>query len=148
MNNKNEFPTVEELSNGFSEFKKESSTDLLGTSVTLNYENGNRAVYAFLDEECMKVSYVADDQVEVYACVYTLVSPRKGIYLVDFIEDRGQSESVTTVIDKNNNIATTMRAKLPTREEAYIPVGAGNRKDTNDICYSRISSCCCRYAFF
>lgn len=120
MNNKNEFPTVEELSNGFSEFKKESSTDLLGTSVTLNYENGTRVVYAFLDEECMKVSYVADDQVEVYACVYTLVSPRKGIYLVDFIEDRGQSESVTTVIDKNNNIATTMRAKLPTREEADI----------------------------
>ncbi|BBF43550.1 MoaF protein precursor [Lachnospiraceae bacterium KM106-2] len=120
MSNKNDFPTVEELSNGFSEFKKESTKDLLGTSVTLNYENGSNVIYTFLDEECMKASYSKDGQEEAYACIYTAVSPREGIYLVDFIEDHGLSQSITTVIDKNLGIATTMRAQLPTREEADV----------------------------
>lgn len=120
MSNKNEFPTVEELSNGFSEFKKESTQDLLNTSIILNYENGNRAIYTFLDNECMRVSYSVDGQDEVYACIYSAVSPRAGIYLVDFIEDRGQSQSITTVIDINQGIATTMRAVLPSREEADV----------------------------
>ncbi|SHK79918.1 hypothetical protein SAMN05216582_11827 [Selenomonas ruminantium] len=51
---------------------------------------------------------------------YTLVSPRKGIYLLDYIESHVKALSVTFVLDMNRRMGTIMRAQLPAREEADI----------------------------
>ncbi len=118
--NKNEFPTVEELSNGFSEFKLETAKDLVSKTLELNFENGLKAVYKFLSEDCIEVEYLKDNEMKKYSSIYSIVSPREGIYLVDFIEHRERPYSVTTVIDLKKEIATRMQATLPTKEEADV----------------------------
>lgn len=139
MANQNEFPTVEELSVGFSEFKLEPAVELIGQSITLDYEDGFSAVYAFLDHECLKVCYagaipdieeaVQAEQPDVYTCLYSAVSPRKGIYLVDLIEYHERPRSVTTVIDCNRGIATSLWAQLPTSEEADVSMLVRGKND-------------------
>ncbi len=120
MQEKKDFPTVQELSNGFSEFKLEQAQELVGNEIKLYYENGQIVTYGFLDSECLKVKYQGAGDDELYACVYSAVSPRKDIYIIDFIQSYGQTQSVTTVIDLRKEIATTMMAILPTKEEADI----------------------------
>lgn len=119
MNN-NEFPTVEELSDGFSEFKLESKTDLLGEKIDIYFEDGTSVIYEFLTEDTLNLEYTSDNISKRYVSIYSIVSPREGIYLVDFIEHRDKAFSVTSVIDMNKNIVTSMRASLPSKEEAYI----------------------------
>ncbi len=53
----NEFPTVEELSNGFSEFKLEEAKELKDTTIELFYEDDKKVIYDFLDKNCIRVEY-------------------------------------------------------------------------------------------
>lgn len=115
-----EFPTIQELSNGFSEFRLEQSKELLGREVTLYYEDGHQVIYKFLDHESLKITYKYKDKEEVYASVYTLVSPRENIYMVDFIQSFGDTKSVTTIINLNRKIATTLTGILPSKEEVAM----------------------------
>lgn len=120
MQAENNFPTVQELSNGFSEFKLDQAKELISKELKLFYEDEQITTYTFLDSECLKVKYQGAGEDETYACVYSAVSPRKDIYIIDFIQSYGQTQSVTTVIDLLKEIATTMVAILPTKEEADI----------------------------
>ena len=119
INVKNEFPTVEELSNGFSEFKLEEAVELSNKEIELFYEDGQKVVYQFLDKNCLRVT-CEGEHVTSFACIYSAVSPRNNLYFVDFIQANGMSQSVTTVLDFNKMIATTLTATLPSREQADI----------------------------
>jgi hypothetical protein len=111
-----EFPTVQELSNGFSEFKLEQAKEVIGKKVTLYYEAGYQAIYEFLDHESIKIKYKYEGSEEIYASIYTAVSPRENIYIIDFIQAFGDTKSVTTVIDFNKKNATTLIGILPSKE--------------------------------
>lgn len=115
-----DFPTVEELSQGFSEFKLPQADELVGRKIILNYENGYEMIYEFLDNETIKVKYINGEVEEKISAIYTAVSPREKIYVIDFIWSFGETKSFTTVIDLNKNIATTLIAKLPDKEEVAI----------------------------
>ena len=116
--NKREFPTIEELSNGFSEFSLPQSDEMIGKSMVLYYEDKSRMTLEFLSDDVMKVSF--SDTEETVAATYVLVSPRKGIYFLDFVKSYGDTCSVSTVIDVNKGIATTLFGSLPNREEVMI----------------------------
>ena len=75
IENNREFPTVLELSQGFSEFRLPQSEDFIGKKLELNYENGHKVIYNFIDFETLKCTYKHDDD-ELVASIYTLVSPR------------------------------------------------------------------------
>ncbi|MDS0525816.1 molybdenum cofactor biosynthesis F family protein [Clostridium sp. SHJSY1] len=115
-----DFPTVEELSKGFSEFKLSQANELVGTKVILNYENGYEVIYEFLDNETIRVKCINEKLEEKVSSIYTVVAPRKRIYIIDFIWSFGETKSFTTVIDFNKNIATTLIAQLPNKEEVSI----------------------------
>lgn len=118
--NERGFPTIEELSQGFSEFRLPQVQDFVGKDMELNYENGTQTVYHFYDEEVVKVIINNGDHEEKATAVYTAVSPRDGIYVIDFVKSYGDTVSMTTVLDLNKGIATTMEGILPTREEVEI----------------------------
>lgn len=115
-----DFPTVQELSNGFSEFKLEPAKELIGKKITLYFEAGYQAVYEFLDDEALKIKYIYEDHEALYTSVYTAVSPRENIYMVDFIQSFGDTHSMTTIIDLKREIATTLIGTLPTQEEVAM----------------------------
>lgn len=118
--NNREFPTVLELSQGFSEFRLPQSEDFIGKRLELNYEKGYKVIYDFIDFETLKCSYIQGDTEEMVASMYTLVSPRDNIYILDFIWSYGETKSITTVIDLNKNIATTLVGVLPNKEEVSV----------------------------
>jgi hypothetical protein len=70
------FPTVQELSNGFSEFKLDQAEELVSKEITLFYDDGQITTYKFLDSECLKVKHQGPGEDQTYACVYSAVSPR------------------------------------------------------------------------
>ncbi len=111
---------VETLSEGFSEFRMEQACDLAGKEIVLYYKGGYSVAYNFINEDTLSVEYKNGDDVEVVAAKYTAAKLRDGIYYVDYIWSCGYTKSVSTVIDFNENIATTLCAKLPTLEEAQV----------------------------
>ncbi|MBY6777410.1 MoaF N-terminal domain-containing protein, partial [Clostridium botulinum] len=120
IENNREFPTVLELSQGFSEFRLPQSGEFIGKKLELNFEKGYKVVYDFIDFETLKCTYIEGDAEEMVASIYTLVSPRKNIYILDFIWSYGETKSITTVLDLNKNIATTLVGILPIEEEVSV----------------------------
>lgn len=102
-----EFPTIEELSQGFSEYRLPQIEEIVGQTYTLNYET-------------VKIIDRAEDKEEKTSAIYTAVSPRKNIIMIDCVCSYGDTKSLTTVIDLNKNIATTLTGLLPNREEVLI----------------------------
>ncbi|MGI5892361.1 MAG: MoaF C-terminal domain-containing protein [Bacillota bacterium] len=115
-----DFVTVEELSQGFSEYSLPKTKDLVGKKIELYYENGPKVEYEFLDAETLKYVCGEGDAVEKTAAIYHAVSPRENIYFIDFIYSYGETKSITTILDFNDNIATTAIGILPTKEEVLI----------------------------
>ena len=113
----NEFPTVEELSNGFSEFKLEEAKELKDTTIELFYEDSKKVNYHFLDKNCIRVEY---ENNIIYSSIYSAVSPSENMYIIDFMKGYGAPSSITIVVDYNKGIATTLVGKLPTKEEADV----------------------------
>lgn len=120
MSVENDFPTVEELSNGFSEFKLECTNEFIGKTLHLYDEKNNQVDYTFTDSVNLEISYFGTKQSKITVSAYTIVCPRNGIYMLDYIESHEKAKSVTIVIDINPGIATIMNAQLPTKEEADI----------------------------
>jgi len=118
--NEREFPTIEELSQGFSEFRLPQVREFAGKEIVLNYEDGTQAIYHFYDDEVLKVIIRNGEREEKSTAVYTAVSPRNEIYVIDFVKSYGDTVSITTVLDLKKKIATTMEGKLPTREEVEV----------------------------
>ncbi len=119
MNKKNDFPTVEELSNGFSEFRLEQSDALLEKILHLYDKNNEEYTYTFVSTTKLEVDSATQES-PLSIENYTLVSPRKNIYLLDYIESHEQAVSVTIVLDLDRKIGTIMRAQLPAKEEADV----------------------------
>lgn len=115
-----DFVTVQELSEGFSEYSLPQRQDLIGKTFELYYEAGHKAIYSFIDEETVKCMVETSDNTEKIAAIYNAVSPREGIYFVDFVWSYGDTKSITTIFDFNQNIATTAIGILPTKDEVQI----------------------------
>jgi len=119
MSKKNDFPTVEELSEGFSEFRLEQSQELAGTTLRLYDEQNGEYTYTFRGKDELEVR-TPQQTAALLLKEFTLVSPRKGIYLLDYIESHAQAVSITIVLDLNRKIGTVMRGQPPTRQEADV----------------------------
>jgi hypothetical protein len=115
-----DFVTVEELSQGFSEYSLPEVKDLTGKNIILYYEDGRRASYEFVSDKILKYTCGQGEEAQTIAAIYSIVSPRKHIYLLDFIYSYGDTYSMTTVLDLAQNIATTAVGTLPTKEQVQI----------------------------
>ena len=81
MSQHNDFPTVEELSNGFSEFKLETATEMMGRTIELFDENNEQHTYVFRSEEGLEIK--TGDHLNTVE--YSVVSPRKNIYMLEIM---------------------------------------------------------------
>lgn len=120
---------VETLSKGFDEFRMEQATELCGREITLFYKGGYSVSYKFIDIDTLSATYVCSDKKECVASKYTAAKLRENIFYVDFIWSCGNAKSVSTVIDFDKNIATTVIGILPTAEEASISAYNRYRKN-------------------
>lgn len=115
-----DFVTVQELSEGFSEFSLPQTPDLKGKTLEFFYEGGHKATYSFLDETTLVCSVETEEDTEKVAAIYNAVSPRENIYFIDFVWSYGTAKSITTIVDMTQGIATTAIGILPTKEEVDI----------------------------
>ncbi|WP_019909035.1 molybdenum cofactor biosynthesis F family protein [Paenibacillus sp. HW567] len=115
-----DFVTVQELSEGFSEFSLPQTQELTGKKIELYYEAGHKAVYYFLDETTLVCTVESEEGSEKVAAIYQAVSPRKDIYFIDFVWSYGATKSVTTILDLAQGIATTAIGILPGKEEVLV----------------------------
>ncbi len=116
--NNREFPTIEELSNGFSEFRLPQSDYMIEKVITLNYEDNSSIKLEFLTTDVLTA--VFSETGEKLAANYTLVSPREGIFFLDFVKSYGDATSISMILDINKGIATTLFGTLPTKQEVLI----------------------------
>lgn len=118
--NERDFPTIEELSEGFGEFRLPQRNDFVGRILILNFEDGHSEKLTFLDEEIIKIWCKNEGTEDIYSATYTAVSPRDNIFIIDFIKSYGDTESITVVMDFNKEIATKLVGTLPSKEEVAI----------------------------
>ena len=117
MDNKRDFVTISELSDGFNEYALPQCEDFLGRTMSLHLENGSILNYRFVSADALV--FTENDLVPI-AAMYTLAAPRKGIYYLNCVVSYGDTRSVTAVIDTEKKIATVSIGTLPTKEEAMV----------------------------
>ncbi|MFH0727728.1 MAG: MoaF C-terminal domain-containing protein [Pseudomonadota bacterium] len=122
-----EFMQVGDFVTNFGGNELEHTEDLAGKSFTIHFNNSQ--VIRFTFEPGQKLEWLilqgaASDQPDpvTYSESYRASCLRHGYYLVDFVKRRNPTESVTLVIDLVKNIATSVIAIMPTREETLTPL--------------------------
>lgn len=122
MENVNEkvWVDVEKLSENFSEFRLPQTSDLSGKEVVLNYKGGYSVTYNFVDGCTLRATYKNGEETEVVGATYDAAELRKGVYFFDYVWSYGLTKSISTVIDFNQGMATTLVSILPTLEEAKV----------------------------
>jgi hypothetical protein len=115
--------SVGELSVGFSENALVPSPDLAGKQLKLYYEGGNVTSYRFIDGESLVWSTAAGEGKEEKGFEnYLATQPVEGIYFVDYLVCRGDTTSISIVLDMHRGIATVVEGFLPTEKEALEPI--------------------------
>jgi hypothetical protein len=122
-----EFMQVGDFVANFGGNELEHTEDLAGKSFTIHFNNSQAIRFTF--EPGQKLEWLilqgaASDQPDpaTYSESYRASCLRHGYYLVDFVKRRNPTESVTLVIDLVKNIATSIIATMPTREETLKPL--------------------------
>lgn len=96
--------------------------DLAERILTLHFENGWIIEHRFADESALSWRMVEGDGSSTEGDeTYTATKPRPGIYFVDFVKRAERATSVSLVLDLENSVFLALVARLPSREEAYIP---------------------------
>lgn len=100
----------------------QSVTDLAGTIRTLYFDNGWTIEHSFTDEKTLVWKTLHGDGTGDYAAErYTAVTPRPGIYFVDFVKNRERATSVSLVLDLERGIFTAVIGQMPTRTDLEVP---------------------------
>ena len=90
--------------------------DLAGTSVELSFENGERTRYTFADAQELQWESEGPDGRRSGSESYWALSPRPGIYFVDYVGRERPTTSVSLVLDREAGVATQLTGTLPTRD--------------------------------
>jgi MoaF C-terminal domain/MoaF N-terminal domain len=112
------FIQVGDLAKGITENILPDSSDLAGTSLDLFFEDG--CVTNFHFNTVHSLTRVIRQEAETgrrTEATYRATCPREGIYFVDYIDPSTRATSVSMVIDRNSQSATTVFGTLPTEAE-------------------------------
>lgn len=120
-NNKRAFVTVEELSEGFSEYSLKEIKDFAKKKIELYYEAGYKVIYEFINETILNCTVISTTDEESIATKYNLYMLKNNVYYLNFIWSYGITKTITTIFDFNKNIATTSIGILPNSDEVKIP---------------------------
>jgi hypothetical protein len=113
-----DFVQVGELAKGIRQQAEPAVRELVGASIVLGYEDGTvtRIVFAGdhdLNWEAIDGPDAGSSGTESYAAF----SPRDGVYLVDYISAALPRTSVSILLDRTTDSATTVVGTLPTAAE-------------------------------
>jgi hypothetical protein len=112
--------TVDELSHGFGANNLPDVEGLAGKSFDFHFENGWVINHHFTSAHELVWSMKGEggDFVENYSAV----SPRPGIYFVDFEKKSEPGTTVSLALDLNQMISTAVISVMPSREEINRPI--------------------------
>lgn len=115
------FVQVGDLAEGITENILPDSAELVGHSMLLNFEDGSATRFQFNDANTLVWEVVEGTQKgRRYKEQYKATCPRRGIYLVDFIQGEQRATSSSLVLDTGSRMATLVIGTLPTRSETQI----------------------------
>lgn len=115
MNDKVSWIPVDELSHGFGENNLDNVGDLAGQHFDLHLENGWVINHRFIS--ATELVWSMQGESEEFAETYSAVTPRDGIYFVDFVKASEPGTTVSLALDMNKQIATAVLAVMPTQTE-------------------------------
>ncbi len=110
------------LSVGFSENALPPTGLLAGKEIELFCESGKKTSIAFINPEILTWETVDGCRKERFVAFYTAITPREGVFFVDFILSYGDSKSVSIVLDMERACATIVTGIMPTAEEVMVPL--------------------------
>ncbi len=88
-----EWPTLEEMADGFSEYKLELSNILVGENVNFIFEDGTVIKHEFINENTLKWSILEGQGKGEYGTErYEVIEQRPGILFVDFYKTKYEEE--------------------------------------------------------
>ena len=101
--------------------------DLIGRSFDIHFDNGWVARHSFLPDQQMEWRTLEFTDPDPGAPKndlesYRATCLRDGYYLIDFVKQYKPTQTMTLLIDLIQNIATMVRATMPTREETLKPL--------------------------
>lgn len=97
--------------------------DLIGKSLTLNFENGWTIRHDFSSASRLHWARIEGDRVvEENHEHYMATRPRNGIYFVDMIKSGERATSVSLVLDTAKQSFIAVIGQLPPAEESLIPL--------------------------
>jgi hypothetical protein len=131
MDKELKFIQVGELAKGITENILPASNDLAGSSSRLYFEDGTEAQVDFIDDHNLtwQMPTNGKETCDPSEAIYRATSPRDGIFLVDFIDNRERAQTVSLVIDRNTQCATAVIGTLPTPKETGLDAFSRVQKD-------------------
>lgn len=124
MNNNDleKFISVGDLSIGMSDNIIPLIDLFAGKTLYLYLEDGAVVNLEFIDNKALKYTKTgAEEQMEAI-CGYRANSPRKNIYFIDFIVSFGFTQSVSIILDAEQQISTIITGVLPSSKEMKVPM--------------------------
>lgn len=112
--------SVDALSHGFGGNNLPDISDLAGKSFDLHFENGWVITHTF--DSADKLIWQIKEQTESFSESYNAVSPRPGIYFVDFEKQSEPGTTVSLVIDLPKGICTAAISVMPDAESINRPI--------------------------
>lgn len=113
--------TLTEMADGFSEYNLRQSHDFLGKKLKLFKDDGMIIEYDFNNSKEMTYKIIEGENTILTKKVdYLTTSPRKNYYYLSYIDEK--KNFVSVIIDYNRNIATFMLGELPTDETDKLPI--------------------------
>lgn len=120
---KNDFVTVAELAEGFSEYALKPNNEWVNQELNLYLENGSEIFIQCLDINVayIKFNETATSQHE-FSTTYNMLKIRENLFFIDFIIPghilkNGQPLSFSAVINSDKKIAKVILGILPSKEE-------------------------------
>ncbi len=124
------FIQVGDLAKGITENILPESGDLAGRSLKLFFEDGSMAQFHFKTVSLLSWQVDTGTGKEGLAeAVYRATRPRRGIYLVDYIDPTCRATAVSLVLDMNTQTALSVVGTLPNEAETRIDAFSRARQE-------------------
>jgi hypothetical protein len=119
----NEFISVGDMAQGFSENMVPQNTDLVGKEFKLYFEDGTVINHKVFDKDTLSWEIIeGQGKGEKNSCSYYAVSPKDGIYELSFVNAYGNTKVVNMIINTNTGATLVQEGYLPSEKDASIPL--------------------------
>ena len=119
--NKEEYISIGEMAEGFSEYNLPQTQDLVGKDYTLYFGEGKDSFgvkHTFVSDKVVRWEVLDGPDVGMVGFdEYIGTNPKEGYYYVEFITGSNKAKFVSFVLDLKRNAATAVFGHFPTREE-------------------------------